>query len=122
MAALGAAAGPPGVQAAVAAAPGSQRTQMHSAQLRLRRQGATHVVHSAPYRFCRPRHALCSPQLAALLKVTPSILESRREAMATATPRGIMISAAWGSHLANTFVNLYVLRHTLGCKLPVAVT
>lgn len=61
-------------------------------------------------------------QLAGLLKAAPAILEARRQAIGGLPKRGIMVSAAWASHLANTFVNLHVLRHTLGCSLPVAVT
>ncbi|GAB4820029.1 hypothetical protein N2152v2_007075 [Parachlorella kessleri] len=60
-------------------------------------------------------------QLSGLLRSQPSLLEDRRNAIAAAPQRGILVSAGTGKHLANSFVNLHVIRHYLESSLPISI-
>lgn len=56
------------------------------------------------------------------MQAMPDIMERRRQEIAAAPQRGVVVSAGLGNHLANAFVNLHVLRHHLKSELPAAVT
>ena len=48
--------------------------------------------------------------------------EPRRRAQATARQRrGILMAAGGSKYIANAFVTMHVVRHHLGCTLPIAV-
>jgi len=44
-----------------------------------------------------------------------------QQRLEAAQERGIVVAAGQPGTLANTFVGLHVLRHTVGCKLPVTI-
>lgn len=79
------------------------------------------AVHPGSNR-CRGVPASLLNLVVAHMQAMPDIVERRRQEIAAAPQRGVVVSAGWGSHLANAFVNLHVLRHHLKSELPAAVT
>jgi hypothetical protein len=69
-------------------------------------------------------HQLLAERLAALRRLLANDNDVRREwnrRLDEAAPRGIVVPAGGPKALANAFVTLHVLQHTLRCTLPVVI-